>query len=57
MHTTLYIDKNVSLACQPKFLKIWRVWIVLFKKPGEFTLNRDILNLQKKWSPDYFSTL
>ena len=32
MDTALYIDQNVSQACQHEFLKIWRVWIFLFKK-------------------------
>ena len=46
--TTLYIDQNVTQACQPEFLKIWRVQIFLFKKAEDFSLNRDILKSQKK---------
>ena len=54
---TLYIDQNFSHACQPEFLKIWRVQTFQFK-------NRDILaetgtfyNRKKNWTPGYFSTL
>ena len=57
MDTTLHIDQNASEACQPEFLKIWRKWIFLFKKPGDFSLNRDILKSQKNWNPGYFATL
>ena len=48
LDTTLYIDQNISQACQPEFLKIWRASIFLFKKPGDFSLNRDILKSLKE---------
>ena len=57
LYGTLYIDQNVSQVCQPEFLKSWIVWIFLFKKLGDFSLNRDILKSQENWTPAYFSTL
>ena len=47
LDTTLYVEQNVNQVYQPEFLRIWRVWIFLFKKSREFSLNRDILKLQK----------
>ena len=47
MDTTLYIDQNVSQACQPGFLKIWGVWIFFPENPGDFSLSRDILKSEK----------
>ena len=41
----LYIDLNVSQACQPEFF--WRMWIFLLKKPGYFILSMDILKSLK----------
>ena len=48
LDTTLYTDLNFNQACQPESLKIWKVCNFLFKKPGDFSLNMDILKSQKK---------
>ena len=48
LDATFYIDQNVIQVCQPEFLMIWRVWIFLFKKLGDFSLNRNILKIAKK---------
>ena len=48
LDATLDINQNVSQACQLEFLKIWRMQISLFKKSGDFSLNRNILKLQTK---------
>ena len=42
----LYIDQNISQAFQPEFFR--RMWIFFVKKPGYFTLNRNILKSPKK---------
>ena len=42
MDTALNIYENASQVYQPEFLKIWRVWMFLFKKLGDFRLSRDI---------------
>ena len=57
LDTTLDIYQNVSQACQPEFLKIWRMQIFLFKKSGDFSLNRDILKLQTKIGLQFVSLL
>ena len=36
LDTTLYIDPNVSQACQPELLKIWGVWIFVYQKTRRF---------------------
>ena len=43
MDTTLCIDQNASQACQPEFFEFWKEWFLLFKRTGDFSLNRDIL--------------
>ena len=48
LDTTLCIDQNVSQTCQPKFFEnLESVDFFCSKKPGDFSLNRDILKLQK----------
>ena len=54
LDTTLYVDQNASQACQAEYLKIWTVWTLLFKKPGDFKIakKKKIIII-----PGYFSTL
>ena len=52
--TTLYIDQNVSKACQPGFLESEDFFV---QKTGRFRLNRDILKLQKKIGLEAISLL
>ena len=54
MDTALYVDQNVSWICQPNILKTWRLRICLFKKSGDFSLNREILRSWTKSNPMLF---
>ena len=45
---TFYIDQNVSQTCQPEFLKIWRMRIVLFKNIGRFQPKQGHFKIKKK---------
>ena len=45
--------KKLARTCQPKVFKIWRLWIFLFKKSGDLSLNRDILI--GLWNKDFVS--
>ena len=49
LDATLYIDQNVSQDCQPAFVEnLESVKFFCSKKPGDFSLKRDILKSQKK---------
>ena len=46
----------MSPTYRHKIFKIWQLWIFLFKKPGDFNLNREILQTQKN-EPQAVSSL
>ena len=46
-----------SQTCKPKFLKSGWLWIFLFKKPRDFSLNREILKSWKNCDSCYFCNI
>lgn len=46
---TKKISPKISHKCQPKIFKTWKFENISFKKPGEFSLNREILKHWKKF--------
>ena len=61
LHLYITVQKVLKMwrwyiwPCQPKIFKTWRLRKFLFKKPGYFSPNQEILKSQKNCSPGYFS--